>query len=139
MKKLLTAVIILFAGISFSYAQCDKKVILTASKTEYLGADSVVQRSEDEKSEVVIDKTSISVQPGDRQPMNGTVNSYTCNWTTPYKEGKMVLKTTFSDGNESKNVTITITGTGGKLLFLAEVEGEDKKIRLTPDTFEEKK
>jgi hypothetical protein len=139
MKKIITAVALLMAGCSFSYAQCDKKVMLTSSKTEYLGADSTVQRTNEEQSEVVFDKTSITVKPGDENAMTGTVNSYTCNWTTPYKEGKLVLKATFSDGNESKNVTITITGKGGKVTFLAEVEGEQRKIRLAADKFEESK
>lgn len=138
MKKFLAAVAFLLAGYSFSYAQCDKKVVLTSSKTEYLGADSLVQRTEDELSEVVIDKTTITVKPGDRNTMTGTINSYTCNWTTPYKEGKLVLKTTFTDGGESKDVNITISGKDGKVTFLAEVIGEDRKIRLAVDKFEEK-
>lgn len=140
MKKIINLVLVLLlAGSSFSYAQCDKKVILTSSKTEFLGADSTVQRTKDETSQVVFDKTSISVSPGDQPAMTGTINSYTCSWTSPYKEGKLVLKATFSDGNESKNVTITVTGKGGKVTFLAEVDGEDRKIRLAADKFEESK
>lgn len=139
MKKIITAVALLLAGYSFSYAQCDKKVILTSSKTEFLGADSTVERTKEEQSEVVFDKTSITVKPGDQSAMTGTVNSYTCNWTTPYKEGKLVMKATFTDGNESKNVTITVTGKGGKVIFLVELDGEDKRIRLTADKFEESK
>lgn len=138
MKKILAAVALLLAGYSFSYAQCDKKVTLSSSKTEYLGADSLVQRTEDEVSEVIFDKTSITVKRADKSPMTGTINSSTCNWTTPYKEGRMVLKTTFTDGSESKDVTITVSGKDGKVTFLAEVIGEDRKIRLAVDKFEEK-
>ena len=139
MKKIITAIGLLLAGYSFSYAQCDKKVLLTSEKTEHLGADSSVQRVKEEHTEIVFDKTSITVSPGDDPTMTGTINSYTCSWTTPYKEGKLVMKATFSDGNQSKNVTITITGKGGKVTFFVELEGEDRRIRLTAEKFEESK
>lgn len=139
MKKFLAFFAVLAAAGTVSYAQCDKKVILTSTKTEYLSADSTMQRSVDENSEVVFDKNSIVVKPGNEDhTMTGTINSYTCNWTTPYKEGKLVLKTAFTDGNETKNVTITIAAKAGKINFTAVVEGEDKIIRLVVDKFEEK-
>ena len=141
MKKIITAVALLLATCTLSYAQCDKKVVLTASKTEYLGTDSTVQKSVDENTEVVFDKTSLVVTTGQNgdHVMTARINSTTCDWKIPYKEGKTVLKTTFADGSEAKNVTITITGKDGKLIFTAQVEGEDRIIKLAPDKFEEKK
>ena len=140
MKHLLLAAILVSAGL-LSYGQCDKKVLLTSSKTEHLGADSSVQRTDDENTVIEFDKTTFNVAPGGGQPMTGKVNSVTCNWTTPFKVGRTQLKVTLSNPDgETKNATITIEGKNGKIILLAELEGEaDKKIRLTADKFEEKK
>lgn len=138
MKKIITAVALLLAGYCFSYAQCDKKVILTSAKTEYLNLDSSLQRTVDEFSEIVFDKSAITIKPGDDPTITGAVNTYTCNFTTPYKEGRLELKTTFMHGNEAKQITITITGKNGKVILLAKVEGEDRIIRLELEKFEEK-
>ena len=134
-------VAILLIGSSLSFAQCDKKVILTSTKTEHLGADSTVQRAEDERTEIVFDKTSITIKPGNEDhTMTGTITSYTCNWTTPYKNGRMVLKVSLDNPDRGdKDVTITIEGKGGKITFLGEVDGRnDRKIRLAVEKFEEK-
>jgi hypothetical protein len=140
MKKIITAVVILLAGSAMSYAQCDKKVILTGTKTEYLGADSLVQRSEEENSEIIFDKTSITIKPGDRPLITGTIASMTCNWTVPFKEGKTVLKTTTTEQDgDVRDLTITIEGKGGKITFHGSVGSRnDRIIRLTVDKFEEK-
>jgi hypothetical protein len=139
MKKILTILALLAALSTYSYSQCDKKVLLTSSKTEYLGADGTVQRSEDEHTDIVFDKTNITITPGDHT-MTGTIKSVTCDWQTPFKEGKMVLKVTIEHGEGGPmDVTITITGKDGKISFLAEVDKDaNKKIRLTVDKFEEK-
>jgi hypothetical protein len=142
MKKFVTAAMLCLAAASFSYAQCDKKVIIKASKTEYLAPDSSVQRSVEEQSEIMIDKSSITIIPGsEEKKMSGTVNSYTCNFTIPYKDGVMVLKASMSNsGGESRDVTITITSKEGKTSFLAQVDGKnDRRIRLAADSFEESK
>jgi hypothetical protein len=138
MKKIVTAIALLLAGTAASYAQCDKKVVITGSKTEYLGTDSTVQRTEDEKTNIVYDKATITVTPGDHT-MTGTITSTTCNWTTPFKTGKTVIKAALQGGNgETENVTITIEGKDGKISFHATVDNRDGRIiRLTVDKFGE--
>ena len=136
----LIAVFTLF-GLS-AQAQCSKKLIITASRTEFLGADSSLQRAEDEPSTVEFDSTNVTVTHGTQQEkIVGTVSKYTCNWNVPFKEGKTVMKAAFSnEGGEVKNVTITITGKNNKITFLAEMDDQaDRKIRLTADTFSERK
>ena len=125
-----------------SFAQCDKKVKLTSSKTEYLDSAGTVQRTVDETTVIEISKPDITIAPGSEEnKMTGTIKSDTCNWKIPFKEGKTVLKATITDrSGDTKDVTLTIQGKDGKLNFLAEVDNEqDKKIRLTIDKFEEKK
>ena len=144
MKKLLFGGILLLAGTTAAYAQCDKTVVITSSKTEHLAADSsTVTRTDDEQDTVQFDKTSlnITVHNAERvQKLNGTVQSYTCHWSSPFREGKTVVKATVTNDNgESRGVTITVTGTAGKIGFFAVVEGEDDRVRLVVDKFEEKK
>jgi len=78
--------------------------------------------------------------PGDNT-MTGTIDSISCDWKTPYKEGKTVIKTVLSGENgRTMNGTITIEGKDGKLLLMAEFEEmPETKIRVMLDKFEEKK
>jgi hypothetical protein len=125
-----------------SQAQCFKKVFIQASRTEFLGADSSLQRAEDEPSMVEFDSSKITITHGDQQEiMTGTISKYACNWTIPFKEGKTVMKAAFSNNNgEVQNITITITGKNDKVVFLAEMDSQaDHKIRLTADQFQERK
>jgi len=80
------------------------------------------------------------IMPGD-DVLQGTVNSITCDWKTPYKEGKTVIKATMSSpGGQTMNMTITIEGKDGKNIFMGEFnESPDRKVRLTLEKFEEKK
>lgn len=139
MKHLLLAGLLL-AATHIAYSQCDKKVLFTSSKTEHLGADSSVQRSDDENTIIEFDRSTITVAPGENPKMTGKVNSITCNWTTPYKVGRTQMKATLTNPQgESKDVTITIEGKAGKIVFLAVLDDEpEKKIRLVADKFEEK-
>jgi hypothetical protein len=140
---LLLGGILLIAGTTTTYAQCDKKVVVTSSKTEHLGADSTVQRTDDESVTVEFNKDTLNVaisSSNGNQNLAGKVKSYSCDWSTPFKEGKTVLKATMTNENgESRDLSITVTGKAGKIGFLAEVEGEPDRIRLVVDKFEEKK
>jgi hypothetical protein len=142
MKKIFAAMLLLAGVSTLSYGQCDKKVVLTSSKTEHLGADSAVQDTKDEQTVVEFDKTNITVVAGgEDHKMTGTVTSYNCNWSTPFKEGKTVIKVALSDhdGGDTKKITITIEGKGGKVRLLAEMDDDgNRKIRLNADSFTEK-
>jgi hypothetical protein len=143
MKKLLLGSLLLIGGGMIAHAQCGKKVVITSSKTEHLDADSTVQRTDDELCTVEFDKDTMNVAISNNnngtQTMKGAVKSYSCDWSTPFKEGKTVLKASLTgdDGNQH-NITITVTGKAGKIGFLAEVEGDPEKIRLVVDKFQEK-
>jgi hypothetical protein len=94
----------------------------------------------EEKSSVEISTSEIIIIPGNGSKMTGAIKSDSCNWKKPFKEGKSVLKATFTrEGEDSKNATITIEGKDGKVSFLMEIdEMPDKKIRIVADKFEEK-
>jgi hypothetical protein len=141
MKKFILAGLVVLAFGMSSFAQCDKKVIVTSSKTEYLDANGEVQRSVDEVTTVEFDKKDIIITPGDNPSMQGTIDSMTCDWKTPFKEGKTVIKTSITNPQgQTFGLTITIEGKEGKITFLAEMaEMPDQKIRIVVEKFEEKK
>jgi len=140
-KALFILMMLLLLGIVFSYAQCGKKQIITASKTEYLDASGNVQRTVDESTTIEYNDSLIVITTGaEGQEMRGTVKSITCGWKTAYKEGKTVIKAPIVDPRgDVKNLTITIEGKEGKLVLLAEAEERpERKIRIVIDKFEEK-
>lgn len=141
MKKILLLPLLLLT-IPAVYAQCDKEVTLAVSNTEYINAAGAVERTVDEKSTIEISKSDVVIRPGNEdRKMSGKIQSNTCTWSVPYKEGKSVIKARFDDpsGNQ-QNATITLEGKDGKITFLMEVaEMPDRKIRVNVDKFEEKK
>jgi hypothetical protein len=139
MKTITLILSLLIAGSTISFAQCDKKVMLTTSKTDHLDANGVVTRTVDEKAVVEIGKSDLTINVNDEHKMTGAIKSNSCNWKIPFKEGKTIIKATLSnDQGEDKNVTITIEGKDGKVTLLFEMEGEaDDRIRVGIDKFEE--
>jgi hypothetical protein len=137
MKKIVPVLAILFACNAAGFAQCDKKVNIHSSKTEHLGADSTVERTEEENTLIEIREKSIVVSPGDHK-MTGTIISDTCNWKIPFIEGKTTLIVSFPDeqGNARKG-TIVIEGKEGKLSLLFKPEGMPGTIRAPIDKFEQ--
>lgn len=121
-------------------AQCDKKIIIVSNKTDHLNSTGDVQRTVDEITTIEYDQKEISVTPGDHT-MHGTIKSVSCNWTTPFKNGKTVLKAALEgQQGETMDLTITIEGKDGKINFLAEMDQDpNEKISIVVDKFEEKK
>ncbi|MCW3117909.1 MAG: hypothetical protein JWM28_1991 [Chitinophagaceae bacterium] len=50
-----------------SFSQCDKDVIITSSKTEYLNTRDSVQHTEMENTVIEINKSGITITPADSQ------------------------------------------------------------------------
>jgi hypothetical protein len=128
------------AGVTTCFAQCGKTFTITTSKTDHLDSKGNVTRTDDEKATVVIGKNDLKISvssASDDHQMTGLIQSDSCSWPVPYKEGVTVIKATISDNGGDRNVTITITGKGGKVTLLFETEGEpDDRIRVTADKFE---
>ena len=140
MKKSFLSFLVLCVGI-ISYAQCDKKLVLHSSKTEYLDSTKTVMRAVDEVTVIEVTNAELIITPGGvDNRMSGPVKSTSCNWKIPFKEGKTVIKASLTDpSGDSKNVTITIEGKAGKMTLLAELDDEpNKKIKVAIDKFEEK-
>lgn len=140
MKKQILTVVFAVAASLGSYAQCDKKIVLTASSTEYLNSNNELQKTDEETTVIEYDSKEIVIKPGEHT-MEGTISSITCEWKTPFREGKTVIKAVISrPSGETMNMIITIEGKDGKNVLVGEFEGmPDRKVRLTLDKFEEKK
>ncbi len=122
-------------------AQCGKDVVLTSSRTEYLNAAGIVQRSVDEKCVIKIGKTEVSIAPADHEPMIATVASTVCEWKETFKLGKTTVQAKFKDrdGKEG-DATITIEGKDGKITcVMTQKERPDRVIKVFVDQFEEQK
>jgi hypothetical protein len=143
MKKTLLSLLGIVSIATIGYSQCDRKLKITSSKTEYLNEKLEVQRSVDEPVIVTISKTTITIEINgeDEKKMTGTITPVSCQWKTPFKDGKTIMKAEIADQRgDTKSTSITIEGKDGKVTFLLELnESQDKKIRLTMDTFEEQK
>ena len=138
MKKISSLASLLLLCHALSFSQCDKNVVINSSKTEYLGVDSVVQRTVEENTVIDITRPDITITPGDKK-MTAVIKSETCNWKTPFKEGATILKATFMDDGKEINATITIEGKDGKLTLWVQSEEMPTIIRVPIDKFEEKK
>lgn len=140
MKKIIFILLVLVCSTT-GFAQCDKILVLTSSKTDFLDASGTLKKSEEENTVIEIAKTEMTITPGgEENKMSGPVKSVVCNWKTAFKEGKTVIKAILTDrSGDAKDVTITIEGKDGKVTLLAEVdEMPDHKIKVTLDKFEEK-
>jgi hypothetical protein len=122
-------------------AQCDKPVVLTSSKTEYLNAEGVVQRTVEEDCVIKIGKAQVTIAPSGHDVMVGAITSTVCEWKEPFKTGKTTVEAKFKDGNGGESAaTISIEGNAGKIICLMkERERPDRTIRVTINKFEEQK
>ena len=138
LKKALIIIFLMVAGTTAGFAQCDQTVTLTSSKTNQFDEQGHID-SRDENTVITISKTEITIVPGEDHKMSGPISSKTCDWQTPFKEGKTVIKAKLSDenGDHEKNATITITGVAGKVTLTFEAEEKPgKKIQVIADKFE---
>jgi|SRR5687768_5682593 len=143
MKQILLALLVLLCCTAFNIsinAQCDKNLVLASSKTEYLNAAGVVQKTVDQKTRIDITPKSITISPDSDRTMTGEIASVTCAWKIAFQEGKSEFKTKFEDQGEAKHITITLEGKNGKVCFLAVFDDTpDKRIRVWLDSFKENK
>ena len=138
MKALIVALIGIFFA-QLAHAQCSSPSKLTASLTEYVDVNGIVQRTVTEKSSIEISKTEVIISAGDQPKMTAVIKSDSCNWKTAYKEGKSVITTNFTRNGSEATAVLTIEGKDNKVTLLIEFpDRPDRKIRVTADTWEAK-
>ncbi|MFD0793302.1 hypothetical protein ACFQZX_06705 [Mucilaginibacter litoreus] len=136
-KTLAISTFIVLCAITATFAQCDKAVTLKSSETSFLDGQGNVTRTKAEDVVVTITPTDITIEPNDDPKMTGKISSKTCNWTVPFKEGRMVIKSTITGQGDEKHITVTVEGKGGKVTLTFEAEEmKDRKIQIVADKFE---
>jgi len=139
MKKIILTLSLLIGLTAVTFAQCDKTVELTSSKTNHLDESGTITRSDDETAIIDISKTTVDISVNGEHKITAPIKSNTCNWTTPFKEGKTVIKATADHDGQDENITITIEGKDGKVTLLFEMESQPgDKIKVGIDKFTEK-
>ncbi|MEO6631708.1 MAG: hypothetical protein ABIN13_08305 [Mucilaginibacter sp.] len=139
MKKIILVLSLLLTIAVTGFAQCEKTVQLSSSKTNHLDESDAITRTDDETAVIDISKTAVDVSINGEHKITAAIKSNTCNWTTPFKDGKTVIKATADRNGQDQNFTITIEGKDGKVTLL--FEREDKpgdKIKVVIDKFTEK-
>lgn len=134
LKTLILMATFFTLGTVATYAQCDKKVKFTSSKTDHVDAAGNISRTEDEEALVQIGKSTVSITVnGESKGVYG-ITSQTCDWKVPFKEGKTTIKA----AREDMNISLVIEGKGGKVTAYFVAAGrEDDGIRVTTTKFEE--
>ncbi len=143
MKKILLTLIITAAFAPAIFAQCDKKIIWTAPKAEFLDEAGNLQETKDVK--VIVKTTAkeiIIIHTDDEgDSLKGVVKESTCNWKTAFKDGKTIMKAEMSDrGGSSLNGELTIEGNSSKIVITLKVDAPDGKkmsIRIPVDSYKE--
>lgn len=143
MRSIVITLLLLAAGSTISLAQCDKKTVLTSSKTQHLDAQGALKHADDEKVVIELTQSDITVSinnDGGEHKLTGKVKSDTCDWKVPFKDGRTKLVVTLNNDNgESRDYTMTIAAKDGKVTFTAESKDEpDDVIKLDIEKFEEK-
>ena len=139
MKKIILTLSLVIGLAAVTLAQCDKTVELTSSKTNHMDEKGTVTRTDDETAVIVISKSAVDISVNGDHKINAPIKSNTCNWTTPFKEGKTVIKATADHDGQDENVTITIEGKDGKVTLLFEMENQPgDRIKVSIDKFIEK-
>ena len=131
MKSILITLFI--AGTLSSFAQCEENAVLSTSKTNLTDVSGKPVGIKDEKTVLRFSKASILLNIDGKDRGELKIVSQTCNWTTPYKEGKTVIKATMND----YDYTITIQGKEGKVnLKVVKHLSDDNILSMTADKFE---
>ena len=140
--------ILLFAGLlagAYATAQCNKKIVWTASKAEFVDGTGNVQ---DTKEVAVILHTSdksITIIHNDEpaDSLHGPVKDIQCDWKEPVKTGKITLSGELGDrSGETNKCTLVIEARDSKIIILLTVDrpdGEKKYIRIPIDSYKEEK
>jgi hypothetical protein len=139
MKKILLTIALIVALGTATFAQCDKTIVLTSSKTGHINPAGEIIRTEAEAVVIEISKTEVNIAVNGDPKIKAIINSNTCDWKVPFKDGKTVIHGIGEHDGNKVPVTVTIEGKAGKitLVFQRDEHTEDR-VKLDVDKFAEK-
>lgn len=123
------------------FSQCDNKNILSATGAEILNEQNEIKIKDSVRVTTIIYDSKKMEIISENSTLYVTIDSISCNWKIPYKEGSTYIKGTLQYENGDQWVTkLTITGKDGKLTLLVDIEHpEANKMRFVLNKFEESK
>lgn len=133
MKSFLVLMLAIALAGSRCAAQCDKEFILTTSLVEYLNPAYEVERTMDDNSSIRISRDSVTITPQHDPALTGTVTQFTCNWQTPWIDGRSVIKARFNDRGQDTPITLILEAKNGHLSLLILFDNKPERIiRIWP-------
>jgi hypothetical protein len=142
MKKSILLLFVIGALGVKTMAQCDKKILYTSSKQEWLNSKDEVQKKDQDKVTIEVSKAGITFTHNDdpNDVMQGDVKDMNCNWTEAYKNGKTTMQATLTEGHgDVHDAAVIIEGKDGVMFIILELKDHpDMKIKAYIDKYEEK-
>jgi hypothetical protein len=143
MKKSILLLLLVIGALSTkSWAQCDKKIVYTSVKQEWLNSKDEVQKTDQDKITVEVTKTGITFNHNDdpNDEMKGDITASDCNWTEAFKKGKTTIQAKLTEGHgDVHDAAVTIEGKDGAMFIILELKDHpDMKIKAYVDKYEEK-
>jgi hypothetical protein len=145
MKKLLLIVFISIVAGKIAIAQCDKKLVWTASKAEFVDDSGHVEDTKDIGVTVHTSGKWILVIHDDdpTDSLWGPVKDIQCNWKESMKDRKMTIQADLSERNsQNMESSLVIEAKDSKTTMLLSVhrsDGTTRHIRLTIVGYKEEK
>jgi hypothetical protein len=142
MKKIILLLCVLIVISKWTSAQCNKKILWTATKEEFLDASGQVTHTDQDSVTVEVSDSSITINHNNnpQDQLTGTVKEPTCNWSVPFKDGKSSFKSDLTEASgDQHDGNFTIEGKDGQISILIELTDRGgMRIKLYVSKYEEK-
>jgi hypothetical protein len=142
MKKIIVILLVLTVVSKWSNAQCNKKILWTATKEEFLDANGQVTHADEDSVTLEVSDSGIIINHNNvpQDQLTGTMKEMVCNWSEPFKNGKTSFSSDITEvSGDEHNGIITIEGKDGQISILIELTDKGgMKIKLYVSKYEEK-
>jgi hypothetical protein len=142
MKKIALLLFALFIISKWSSAQCDKKILWTATKEEFLDANGNVTHADEDSVTLEVSNSGITINHNNnpQDQLTGTIKDVTCNWSEPFKNGKSSFKSDLTEvSGDEHNGNVTIEGKDGQVFITLELTDKGgMRIKLYVSKYEVK-
>jgi len=142
MKKIILLVLVFVTVNKWSNAQCNKKILWTSTKEEFLDANGQVTHTDEDSVTLEVSDSGITINHNNipQDELKGTIKEINCNWSEPFKTGKTTFKSDLTEvSGDEHNGNFTIEGKDGQISVLMELTDKGgMKIKLYVSRYEEK-
>ena len=126
----------------WSNAQCDKRILWTSTKEEFLDANGQVTHTDEDSVTLEVSDSGIVINHNNipQDELKGTIKEINCNWSEPFKNGKTTFKSDLTEvSGDEHNGNFTIEGKDGQISVLIELTDKGgMRIKLYVNKYEEK-